>query len=205
MTVAVPLHLLNALDDTRLSWLAPGFVADKATALIRSLPKALRRNFVPAPDFGRAFAEAHPQPEADSLEGALGHFLKRLSGVEVSALDFDLAGIEPHLRANLRLLDSDGQRVLAESRDLLELRERFGQRAAEAFARHAAQGMARAGLTEFPGQPVPVSVPGEGRAAYRRCRRWRLRRPSPSRATRVAERLHPQGVRRLMASAWPTG
>ena len=62
MTVAVPLHLLNALDPARLSWLAPGFVADKATALIKSLPKALRRNFVPAPDFARAFAEAHPQP-----------------------------------------------------------------------------------------------------------------------------------------------
>ena len=59
MTVAVPLHLLNALDPARLSWLAPGFVADKAAALIKSLPKAQRRNFVPAPDFARAFAEAN--------------------------------------------------------------------------------------------------------------------------------------------------
>src|SRR3546814_7264857 len=46
MTVVVPLHLLNALDPSRLSWLAPGFVADKAAAMIRTLPKALRRNFV---------------------------------------------------------------------------------------------------------------------------------------------------------------
>ncbi|QNN45820.1 ATP-dependent RNA helicase HrpA [Thermomonas brevis] len=105
MTVAVPLHLLNALDAARLSWLAPGFVEDKAAALIRSLPKALRRNFVPAPDFARAFAEAFAQPDADSIEGALAKFLKKLSGVEVSALDFDAAAIEPHLRANLRLLD----------------------------------------------------------------------------------------------------
>ncbi|MFF5523411.1 ATP-dependent RNA helicase HrpA, partial [Streptomyces coeruleorubidus] len=44
MTLAVPLHLLNALDPAQLSWLAPGFVADKAAALIKSLPKALRRN-----------------------------------------------------------------------------------------------------------------------------------------------------------------
>src|SRR5690606_17460883 len=62
MSVVVPLHLLNALDPARLSWLAPGFVADKAAALIRSLPKALRRNFVPAPDFARAFADAWPPP-----------------------------------------------------------------------------------------------------------------------------------------------
>ena len=69
-------------------------LADKATALIKSLPKALRRNFVPAPDFGRAFAEAYSQPEADSIEGALARFLKKLSGVDVSALDFDAAGID---------------------------------------------------------------------------------------------------------------
>ncbi|MGV8923065.1 MAG: DUF3418 domain-containing protein, partial [Thermomonas sp.] len=90
MTVLVPLHLLNALDGARLSWLAPGFVRDKAAALIKSLPKALRRNFVPAPDFARAFAEAHPQPslgqeQPDSCEGALARFLKKLSGVELAA------------------------------------------------------------------------------------------------------------------------
>src|SRR5690606_12612510 len=141
MTVAVPLHLLNALDAARLSWLAPGFVEDKAAALIKSLPKALRRNFVPAPDFARAFAEAFAQPDADSIEGALAKFLKKLSGVDVSALDFDAAAIEPHLRANLRL--QDGKNILSESRDLDELRARFGERAAQAFARHAAQGMAK--------------------------------------------------------------
>src|SRR5690606_3760361 len=107
MTIAVPLHLLNALDPARLSWLAPGFVADKAAALIRSLPKALRRNFVPAPDFARAFAEAHAGGEADAFAGALARFLQRLTGVAVAAVDFDEAALEPHLRANLRLLDRD--------------------------------------------------------------------------------------------------
>jgi len=203
MTVAVPLHLLNALDEAGLSWLAPGFVADKATALIKSLPKPLRRNFVPAPDFGRAFAEAHATAEADSIEGALARFLKRLSGVEVSALDFDPDGIEPHLRANLRLFDSDGKRVLAESRDLADLRARFGQRAAEAFARHAAQGMARGGLTEFPVQPVPASVPGAGGVpAYPALQDDGEAASLAVHAQReVAERLHPQGVRRLLAIA----
>ena len=94
------------------------------------------------------FAETFAQPDADSIEGALAKFLKRLSGVEVSATDFDAAGLEPHLRANLRLLD--GKAVLAESRDLEDLRARFGERAAQAFARHAAQGMATSGLITFP-------------------------------------------------------
>ncbi len=201
MTVAVPLHLLNALDAAKLSWLAPGFVEDKATALIKSLPKALRRNFVPAPDFARAFAEAFAQPDADSIEGALAKFLKKLSGVDVSALDFDAAAIEPHLRANLRLLD--GKAVLAESRDLAGLRTRFGERAAQAFARHAAQGMAQAGLTVFPDTPIPASVPGAGGVpAYPALQDDGESVSLALHAQReVAERLHPQGVRRLLAIA----
>ena len=201
MTVAVPLHLLNALDAARLSWLAPGFVEDKATALIKSLPKALRRNFVPAPDFARAFAEAFAQPDADSIEGALAKFLKKLSGVDVSALDFDAGGIEPHLRANLRLLDDKA--VLAESRDLDDLRARFGERAAQAFARHAAQGMAQAGLTAFPDTPIPVSVPGAGGVpAYPALQDDGDSVSLALHAQREeAERRHPQGVRRLLAIA----
>ncbi len=201
MTVAVPLHLLNALDLARLSWLAPGFVADKAAALIKSLPKALRRNFVPAPEFARAFAEAHPQPEADSLEGTLARFLHKLTGVAVAATDFDAGAIEPHLRANLQLLE-DG-RVLAESRDLAELRARFGERAAEAFARHAAQGIAQAGLTSFPDTPVPLSVAGAGGVpAYPALQDDGDAVSLALHAQRdVAERLHPQGVRRLLSIA----
>src|SRR3546814_19990511 len=78
--VVGPLHLLNALDPWRLAWLAPGFVADKAAAMIRTLPKVLRRNLVPAPDFARAFAEAHGRAdaEADAFAGTLARFLKRI-------------------------------------------------------------------------------------------------------------------------------
>ncbi|MEO6137645.1 MAG: ATP-dependent RNA helicase HrpA [Luteimonas sp.] len=162
MTLAVPLHLLNALDPAQLSWLAPGFVEDKVTALIKTLPKLLRRNFVPAPDFARAFAEAWPQPGPDSIEGTLARFLGKATGVAVSPTTFAPAAIEPHLRINLRLFDQDGNNVLAESRDLDDLRARFGASAAAAFATHAAQGLAQTELTTFPSSPIPLSVPGAG-------------------------------------------
>ncbi|HKN78830.1 MAG TPA: DUF3418 domain-containing protein, partial [Lysobacter sp.] len=203
MTVAVPLHLLNALDPARLSWLAPGFVADKAAGLIKSLPKTLRRNFVPAPDFARAFHEANAQPGADSLTGELARFLRKLTGVEVAAIDFDEATLEPHLRINLRLLDRDGKNVLAESRDLDDLRRRFGERAAAAFAAKAADGLAQAGLTAFPEAAIPASVPGAGGVpAYPA-----LHDDGDSVSLRVhaerdvAQRAHPRGVRRLLAIA----
>lgn len=203
MTVVVPLHLLNALDEPRLSWLAPGFVADKAAAMIKTLPKALRRNFVPAPDFARAFAQAHEAPEGDAFAGALARFLKRLTGVDVMATEFDEAALEPHLRANLRLLDGDGRNVLAESRDLADLRARFSARAAQAFSARAAEGLAQRGLTAFPATAIPVSVPGVGGvSAYPA-----LHDDGGSVSLAVhadrseAERHHPRGVRRLLALA----
>ncbi|MDQ3056138.1 MAG: DUF3418 domain-containing protein [Pseudomonadota bacterium] len=203
MTVIVPLHLLNALDAARLSWLAPGFVQDKATALIKTLPKSLRRNFVPAPDFARAFAEAFAQPQADALESTLARFLHKATGVALPATEFEVDAIESHLRANLRLLDRDGKTVLAESRDLADLREHFGARAADAFAERAAGDLAATGLTTFPEQPIPMSVAGAGGiAAYPA-----LDDAGDSATLTVhadqdeARRRHPDGVRRLLRIA----
>jgi ATP-dependent helicase HrpA len=206
MTVVVPLHLLNALDAARLSWLAPGFVEDKAMAMIRSLPKALRRNFVPAPDFANAFAHAfaqHGANEPDAFAGALARFLRRMTGVEIAGTDFDEDALEPHLRANLRLLDRDGRHVLAESRDLGELRARFGALAGEVFAERAAEGLAQEELTAFPDVPIPVSVPGAGGVpAYPA-----LHDDGDAVSLAVhadaadAQRAHPRGVRRLLAIA----
>jgi ATP-dependent helicase HrpA len=201
MTVAVPLHLLNALDPARLSWLVPGLVEEKVAALIRSLPKALRRHFVPAPEFARAFVEAFPQPQEDAIESVLARFLGKLSGVTVAATDFETAGLEPHLHVNVRLLE--GRTVLAESRNLETLQARFGDLAAQAFARHAAHGLARSGLTTFPDTPIPLTVPGAGGVpAYPALQDDGDSVSLALHAQReVAERLHPQGVRRLLAMA----
>ncbi|MFT4198295.1 MAG: DUF3418 domain-containing protein, partial [Pseudoxanthomonas sp.] len=202
VTLEVPLHLLGALDPARLSWLAPGLVADKAAELIRSLPKAQRRNFVPAPDFGRAFAEAFPQPSADELRGELARFLKRATGAEAAALGFDEAALPAHLRMHLRLRDERGA-VLAQSRDLDELRARFGERAGRAFTVRVGRELAAEDLRSFPARPIPAQVPGEaGVPAYPA-----LVDTGQTAALRIfadraeAEAAHPRGVRRLLQIA----
>lgn len=202
VTLDVPLHLLNALDPARLSWLAPGFVVEKASALIRSLPKAMRRNYVPAPDFGRAFFEAWPQPSADDIRGELARFLSKATGAAVAATDFDIAALDPHLRMNLRLCDERGK-LLAMSRDLDVLRGRFGERAGSAFAARAGQALAAEGLHMFPAVAIPEQVPGEaGVPAYPA-----LVDAGESAALRIfadrneAQLAHPGGVRRLLEIA----
>jgi len=202
VSLDVPLHLLNALDPARLSWLAPGFVADKGSALIRSLPKAMRRNYVPAPDFGRAFAEAFPAPTADDLRGELARFLSRATGAQVSALDFDETALDAHLRMNLRLHDAQGK-LLAASRDLDALRARFGEQAGDAFAQRAGRALAAEGLREFPAAAIPLQVPGEaGVPAYPA-----LVDAGETASLRIfadrneALEQHPRGVRRLLEIA----
>ncbi|KFN51417.1 ATP-dependent RNA helicase HrpA [Arenimonas composti] len=168
VTLDLPLHLLGALDPARPGWLVPGLLEEKAAALIRGLPKAIRRNYVPAPDFARAFAAAvfdpaagnrAAYPPADAITGSLARFLTKVTGVAVGALDFDEAALEPHLRMNLRLAERDG-RMLAMSRDLEELRARFGAAAERAFAERAGERLAREGLTSFPAEPIPRQIPG---------------------------------------------
>jgi len=199
VTLDVPLHLLNALDPVRLGWLAPGFVADKAAALIRSLPKAMRRNYVPAPDFARAFFEAFAQPGADALEGELARFLSKATGATVAATDFEPAAIDAHLRMNLRLRDSNGK-VLASSRDLEALRARFGDQAGQAFAARAGRAMVAEGLRDFPAAAIPLQVPGEAGVPA-----WpALVDEGDTAALRIfadrqqAADAHPGGVRRLL-------
>ncbi|GAB3062093.1 ATP-dependent RNA helicase HrpA [Stenotrophomonas tumulicola] len=199
VTLDVPLHLLNALDPVQLGWLAPGFVADKAAALIRSLPKAMRRNYVPAPDFARAFFEAFQLPGADDIRGELARFLSRATGATVTAIDFDLSSIDTHLHMNLRLRDEHGK-VLATSRDLDGLRARFGDKAGQAFAARAGRDMAADGLRDFPSAAIPLQVPGEaGVPAFPA-----LVDEGDSVALRIfadrqqAAEAHPRGVRRLL-------
>jgi ATP-dependent helicase HrpA len=159
VTLDVPLHLLMALDPARLTWLVPGLVEERAAELIRGLPKAQRRNYVPAPDFARAFREAHPQPEADAMEGTLARFLTRSTGAPVQAIDFEPGALPPHLRVNLRLGDSKGK-VLAMSRDLRALQHKFSAQAERAFAESAGERLAKQGLVQFPDTALPESVPG---------------------------------------------
>ncbi|HHW4681817.1 MAG TPA: DUF3418 domain-containing protein [Xylella sp.] len=202
VTLEVPLHLLNALDPVRLSWLVPGFVADKASALIRSLPKALRRSYVPAPDFGRAFSQAFPQPSADELRGELARFLSRITGVRVAAIDFDEQPLEPYLHMRLRLRDEYGQ-VLAESRDLHALRARFGRHSGQAFVARAGDTFVMEGLHEFPAVPIPIQLTGEAGVPIYPA----LVDEGEMAALRIfadpgeAAQAHPHGVRRLLEIA----
>lgn len=156
ITLHVPLPLLNALDEQRLEWLVPGMVEEKVAMLIRALPKTLRRNFVPAPDFARAFHEAVVFGEG-SLLTTLATFLKRTTGISLTIDDWTEIEIDPHLRINLRLLDENGN-ILMESRDLSRLKQNFSDQARQVFSRQTNTEITREHISEFDIEEIPDKI-----------------------------------------------
>lgn len=134
VTVRVPAPLLPSLPGERLEWLVPGLLEAKCVALVRNLPKALRKNFVPVPDFVKA-ALARMTFGQGALPQALGHELLRMTGARVpdEAWDESVSLVEGHLRMNIEVVDGQGK-FLGEGRDLAELVARFAAASQAALA-----------------------------------------------------------------------
>ncbi len=110
VTVDVPLATLNTVGAAPFSWNVPGLRHELVTALIRSLPKPLRVNFVPAPDVARRFLEA-VAPGEEPLAPALSRYLRSLTGVHVPEDAWDQTKLPDHLRPTFRVLDETGSEV----------------------------------------------------------------------------------------------
>ncbi|MDC7824368.1 ATP-dependent RNA helicase HrpA [Pseudomonas sp. BLCC-B13] len=134
VTLRVPAPLLPQLPADRLEWLVPGLIEAKAIALVRGLPKAIRKNFVPVPDFvGAALSKiAFGQ---GSLPESLGRELTRMTGARVpeEAWDESAQQLEHHLKMNIEVVDARGK-FLGEGRDLAELCARFAEASQAALA-----------------------------------------------------------------------
>ncbi|MEW1806070.1 ATP-dependent RNA helicase HrpA [Pseudarthrobacter sp. NPDC080039] len=136
VTAEVPVLFLNQLDDAPFRWLIPGQRVDLVTALIKSLPKQVRKNFVPAPDVARqavAALEADFDPETDDLEPSLELVLRRIRGAIVPPGSWNWDAVPPHLRMSFKVVDSKGK-VLGEGKDLVELQERLAPATRRAIA-----------------------------------------------------------------------
>lgn len=165
VTVQVPLPLLARLSPAGFDWQVPGLRADLVTALIKSLPKNIRRNVVPAADWAtRLLAELPTGPEASTSSTAepftatLAALIQRLTYVTVTAQDFDLSRVPPHLRMTFRVVDERGQSI-AEGKDLRELQKRLGSEARESVAAvsvaHTPNAIERTGLTTWDFAELP--------------------------------------------------
>jgi len=127
VTLVVPVALINRIEPQRCEWLVPGMLEDKTVALIKSLPKNLRRNFVPAPDYAKSCIESFRSGDVDrnlSLAVGLAQVLRRLGGFEVSPTAFDADALPDHLRMNFRIVGPNGK-LLRQGRNLATLQKDY--------------------------------------------------------------------------------
>ena len=137
VSVDVPIALLPSLRPAPFTWQVPGLRAELTTALIKTLPKVIRRNVVPAADWAaKALAGMHAHPPADSSEDfltALAAELSRLSFTRIGADDFDIERVPDHLRVSFRVIDHTGKR-LGSAPILAFMQEKFAEQARDALA-----------------------------------------------------------------------
>lgn len=136
VAVQVPILFLNQLSPEPFRWQIPGLRHELVTALIKSLPKAIRRNFVPAPDVARAACAALEEdysPATDELIPSLALVLRRLRGVVVEPEAFNWDAVPEHLKMGFQVRNARNK-ILGEGKDLRALQQQLHKEIRSALA-----------------------------------------------------------------------
>lgn len=127
LTLIVPEPLVSALDAGQLAWLIPGWRIEKITAVLRALPKQIRKSLVPVPDqAARAANDLNPR---EDFNAAMAAWITRATGESVTAEEIARLPLPDYLRFNIRVVDLQGA-AIGEGRDLTELKRSLRARSA---------------------------------------------------------------------------
>ena len=201
VTLVVPQDVLNQVSEARLQWLVPGLLRERVIALIRGLPKSLRRAFVPVPDFADACLKELPPGERPLVQ-VLGERLKAMTGVHVPESAWDETVLPSHLSMRVRVIDGGGA-TLATGRDLAAFKRAYAVRGDADHRQLIAPELQREGIKSWDfGTLSPVAAVRQGGIELRGYPALVDRGDSVAilliDSRDNAERLHRAGVRRLI-------
>ncbi|MDX8405129.1 MAG: ATP-dependent RNA helicase HrpA [Mariprofundus sp.] len=163
ITLLVPLPVLGQLDAQRCEWLVPGMLHEKLVLLIKSLPKSLRRHFVPAPEFARAAAETMPFAQGNLFD-SLGSELARMTGITPHHSDWQPDHLPAHLSMQFCLMDAQGK-TMESGRDLRTLQHKYASHSRQSLqAVDEVQQLERIGLTRWDFGELPIVVSSKRKA-----------------------------------------
>jgi ATP-dependent helicase HrpA len=153
VTAIIPVHQLNQITQTPFDWLVPGMLEEKCVALVKALPKNIRKHFVPVPETVKRCLEIEPDFKG-ALEEWLGYRLRKLTdeAIPLNAWSFD--GLIDHLKMNFRIVNDDGQ-LLDYGRDLKKLQAKHVTQAAESFDQIAADELNFTGYIQWAFDDLP--------------------------------------------------
>lgn len=139
VTVHIPLPILNQVKDEGFEWQIPGLRRELVVALIKSLPKPTRRNFVPAPNYAEAFLGRVTPLEKGLLE-ALERELRLMTGVTVPREEWQWDQVPDHLKMTFRVVD-EKNRPLREGKALNALKEQLKEKVQQTLSAVADDGI----------------------------------------------------------------
>ncbi len=153
VTLTIPLPLVNQISPQRCEWLVPGLLEELLVALLRGLPKQLRRALVPIPETARRLTE-RLVPSERPLVQAVGEVLKEMTGIAVPEDTWDPSAIPGYLRMKFRLVDDKG-RQLALEEDFSRLKRHYGGQGQQVFS---AEMLEREGIRRWDFDALPESL-----------------------------------------------
>ena len=147
VNLVVPQAVINQVTEERCEWLVPGLLRERIIALMRSLPKQIRKSFVPVPEYADACLN-RMQPSDKPLIRELGEQLKEMTGVHVPEDAWDESALPDHLRMGFKVVNDKGV-VIEAGRDLASLRKKHAGKGSESSQPLAASGLDREGITDW--------------------------------------------------------
>ncbi|MGZ8186411.1 MAG: ATP-dependent RNA helicase HrpA [Methylobacter sp.] len=155
VTAIIPVHQLNQVSQVPFDWLVPGLLEEKCIALIKALPKQLRKHFVPVPQTVKQCLEIEPDFKG-SVQEWLGNRLRKLTGEAIPLSAWNMAALADHLKMNFRVINDEGN-LLDYGRDLKKLQEKYTRAAGDSFDQIAADELNYTGCIQWAFDDLPES------------------------------------------------
>ena len=156
VTLTLPVQALRLLPKHRMEWLVPGMLYEKCVAMVRALPKPVRKNFVPVPDFVKGAMEALNACD-EPLTEMLGRQLTRMSGVRIADDVWSVENLDPHFFMNYRILDDDGN-LLGQGRNLNKLRQKYAEMSQDSIRKLSKSHLEQEGLKDWTCGELPAEI-----------------------------------------------
>ena len=155
VSVNVPVGILNQVELTGFDWQIPALRYELILAMIKALPKSLRRNFVPAPNYATACVDAMVD-QSLSLEQSLAKQLLRMTGVRLDEDVWCGAEIPEHLRINFKVINDNGK-LIEQSRDLAKLKDKLQGKVKASIQKVADKGIERQNIVKWDLDKLPIN------------------------------------------------
>jgi ATP-dependent helicase HrpA len=155
VTAIIPVHQLNQLTEAPFAWLVPGMLEEKCIALIRALPKNLRKHFVPVPETVKRCLDIEPDFKG-LLQEWLSNRLRKLTGEAIPLNAWVMDSISEHLKMNFRVIDDQGH-LLDYGRDLKQLQQKYSLTAVTSFDQIAADELHHTGCIQWAFDDLPAT------------------------------------------------